>query len=216
MQEHSPERTAWRKARGGMVTASRFADVLAKPRNKTAAISQAAESYLYELVYERLTGQPTDNVVSKAMQWGLDHEDEARQIYRWTTGHEIESGSLVRHPANVMVGGTPDALVKRSTSPQCGGLEIKCPYASREHVRLLDNPRVPAEYYPQVQGYMWILGRSWWDFASYDPRMPEPLAMVIITVDRDETFIKEMQEQILGFELRVTLVTERLKHATEL
>lgn len=59
---------------------------------------------------------------------------------------------------------------------------------------------VPAEYIPQIQGCMWVTGRQWWHFASYDPRMPESHRLLIIKVPRDDAVIAKIQAAVLAAE----------------
>ena len=44
---------------------------------------------------ERITGRPAQNVVTTAMQWGIDHEAEARMAYEAQTGEIVEQVGFV-------------------------------------------------------------------------------------------------------------------------
>ena len=50
----------------------------------------------------------------------------------------------------------------------------------------------PADYFTQVQGQMWIAERSQCDLYLYHPDLPSGL----ITVARDDAFIKTLAEQV--------------------
>lgn len=45
-----------------------------------------------------------------------------------------------------------------------------------------------------------MTGRKWWDFARYDPRMPESHQLLIIRVHRDEEFIKRLESAVIEAE----------------
>ena len=40
-----------------------------------------------------------------------------------------------------------------------------------------------------MQGYMWMTGRKWCDFVTYDPDLCEALQLNVIRVERNETII---------------------------
>ena len=39
--------------------------------------------------------------------------------------------------------------------------------------------------------------REWWDFASFDPRLPEKLRLFIVRMPRDEARIDEIEREVL-------------------
>ena len=65
-----------------------------------------------------------------------------------------------------MVGCSPDALVGED-----GCLELKCPRADT-HLLWLARDAIPRDHVVQVQGHIWVTGRSWCDFQSYHPDFP--------------------------------------------
>lgn len=185
----------WRAARAGKVTASRFCDVMAKIKTGEAA---SRRDYRWELLTERLTGIACEGYTNRAMEWGTDHEAEAREAYEAETGELVERIGFVLHPEHSMVGCSPDGLIGDD-----GGQEIKCPYNSVVHVQTLKGG-MPSEHRAQVQGSMWITGRAYWDFVSYDPRMPEHLRLYVERVKRDEEYIAQLAAEVIKFEAEVT------------
>jgi hypothetical protein len=87
------------------------------------------------------------------------------------------------------IGASPDRFVGED-----GLLEIKVP-AEHTHVSYLLTRSVDAEYFPQVQGQLWISGRRWLDILSYHPEMPPAL----IRVERDEAFISVLGRAVEAF-----------------
>ncbi len=197
----------WYAARCGKATASRFCDAMAtlKGGNKPA---QAAKDYLTELVVERLTGRAIQKFTTAAMLWGTQQEFAARAAYEAHTGIEVEETGFVAHDT-LLAGCSPDGLVDWD-----GLIEIKCPFNSGVHIETLLGG-MPADHMPQVQGQMWITGRQWCDFVSYDPRMPEPLQLHIQRIPRDPAFIADLERQVTLFLAEVGSKVEALRRLAE-
>ena len=183
---------AWRVLRLGKITASQFSDVLAQPRVQGKG---TAHSYLLDLVAEILTGQDQGPPTTWVMQWGTDNEPGARQVYSELTGLEVQEVGFLTHPEEPMVGGSPDGLVGDD-----GGLEIKCPANTRIHLGYMLGGELPKEHIAQVQGHLWISGRQWFDFVSYDPRIKDlRLALWRLRVQRDEAYIAKLEKAVFAF-----------------
>ncbi len=201
----APQRSdEWFSERLKRATASRFGDIMATTRS---GYSASRKNYAAEIVAFRLTGWREETFTTKAMQWGIDNEPVARLNYMLMTGNEVEETGLWVHD-EIMAGASPDGFVGED-----GCLEIKCPNTAT-HLETLLRQKVPFQYLHQVQGQMWITGRKWCDFISFDPRLPEYAQMVIIRVDRDEALIEKLQEEVLDFLEEVdsqVLLVERLK-----
>lgn len=185
--QRTPE---WYEARRGKFTSSEIWKLVTEPRSKAAKeageLSQTAESYIMEVYAEIITGVSADSS-SASMQWGIDHEDAAKQVYTSRTNKEIIPCSFIEF--NQFTGGSPDGLIAET-----GMIEIKCPYNSGVHAKNLINSKNTAldfkanykEYYWQVQSNLMVTGRAWCDFVSYDPRFPEKMNLAIIKVHRNE------------------------------
>lgn len=186
----APQRSErWFADRLGLATASRFGDIMAFTRS---GYSASRANYAAELVAERLTGQRQELWTSQAMQWGTDNEPLARLEYSLHLGVEVEETGFWIHDS-LMAGGSPDGLVNED-----GTLEIKCPNTAT-HIETLMTKKLPNKYKAQVQGQLWITGRLWCDFVSYDPRLPENARLIVIHVERDDEYIKNLENEIIGF-----------------
>ena len=194
---------AWLYERCGFITASRFRDVL--DLTKAGKPTAKRETYLWEVVIERVTGQPADHFSSAAMEWGSEQEQHSRMASEVAGGYMIEETGFLKHPTLPMVGGSPDGLIDED-----GGWESKSPYNSRYHLETVLNG-MPEEHMAQVQGLMWITGRAWWDFASYDPRMPEKLRLYVQRIERNDEYINNMEKEIIAFSAEANAIVERLK-----
>lgn len=180
---------AWFKQRLGKATGSRFKDVLASIKSGESA---ARRNYRAQLILERVTGNREETYTNAAMNHGNENEPFAGIAYEAKTGLIIVKADFLEH-ATLAAGISPDGLIGDD-----GGIEIKCPYQSAIHLETL-RFGMPQEHMAQVQGAMWITGRQWWDFVSYDPRFPAPLQLFIKRINRDEIYIAKLEAEITTF-----------------
>jgi putative phage-type endonuclease len=198
----APQGTAeWLAERAGHCTASRASDVLAKIKVGEAATRRA---YRIQLCTERLTGIPVQGYQNAAMLWGTATEPEARDAYEAMTGALVEQVGFIRHPELAWVGASPDGCLDDD-----GLLEIKCP-ESTTHLEWMLEERLPPKHMPQVQFQLWVTGRQWVDFVSYDPRFPEHLRLFTVRQERDERYIENLAAEVRGFQADVESMYERL------
>ena len=204
----------WRQARCGMITASRFKDLLTQPRAKrdkeAGNLSKTATTYMLELAGETITGCPKYTPTTPAMKHGNDWEPDARALYATLQGVEVRQVGFVYHPTEPLVGGSPDGLVG-----DAGGTEIKCPYNTAVHFGYILNGH--HEHEAQNQGNIWINNAEWWDFITYDPRVNPlvPLGIKITRVYRDQAFIDRLQTAVHNFRDRLEGTIEILRNLTE-
>jgi putative phage-type endonuclease len=179
----------WFAARLGRATASHFGDIMAKVKNGEAA---ARKNYRAQLVAERLTGNREETFQTSAMVWGTETEPLARLRYSLKSGNDAEECGFFAHET-LEAGASPDGLINTD-----GLLEIKCPN-SATHIETLRKQTVPYQYYWQVIGQIWITGRNWCDFVSFDPRMPANAQYFCIRVWRDMEKINQLQTEVADF-----------------
>ena len=179
----------WLMLRLGKLTASKFADVISKGRGKEP--SKTRVSYMYQLAAEILVGEPTTFFKNAAMQWGTDCEPAARAAYEIKHDIEVVECAFIEH--DEFVGVSPDGLVGID-----GLLEIKCP-TTVTHLKYYMSGTMPAEYLAQVQGQLWVSGRDWCDFVSYDPRVRSEADYFELRVNRDDEYIKNLEVQCSTF-----------------
>ena len=180
---------AWHQLRAGKVTASRVADILAKTKTGPSASRQ---NYLVELAIQRTTGIIEESYTNAAMEWGTQTEPQARVAYEVNTHNFVDQVAFVDHPTIAGFGCSPDGIVGK------GLIEIKCPN-SATHWSYVKAKAPPTKYFIQMQAQMACTGAKWCDFVSFDPRMPERSQLLVVNVPRDETFIAEMEAEIVKF-----------------
>jgi predicted phage-related endonuclease len=202
MNEQGSE--AWLAERAGKWTGSKFADILARDKRTGKPLKSRSDA-IWQVVVERMTGIPVEGPAGYALQWGSDVEGFAREAYELETGDVVQQVGFITHPEFPTVGASPDGLIG-----QDGGLELKCPRSSAIHLeRFLYG--VPAEYIPQIQGGMWVTGRSWWRFCSYDPRMPASHQLLQILVPRDDLIIAQIADAVISAEQEASELLARLE-----
>ena len=188
----------WHELRFGKVTASKFSAVLAKGQGKTR------KSYMMQLAAEILTGQQQDSYSNSAMEWGTEQEPNARKYYEAVNNCKVEQVGFVER--DEWIACSPDGLVGDD-----GLIEIKCCNSTTYITTILAN-KMPTTHIPQVQGQLWVCERKYCDFVSYDPRVKDR-PFFCKRVYRDETFIKELEVQVVMFveELK-EMIDKLVKH----
>ncbi len=167
----------WMDLRRGKFTCSIFGDLFMS--YKTAGYRNA----IYQVVFERLTGETPESFSGNWMERGHEFESEGLEKYELLTFNKVSNGGFVE--LNEWVGGSPDGFVKP------GLVECKCPKYSTQ-IDYLVEKKLPKIYEKQVQGQLYVTGAKWCDFMCYHPRL-KPL---IIQVERDEEMIKEIAEKL--------------------
>ena len=200
--------TEWFYQRLGKVTASRVADVIAKTKT---GYSTSRDNYMAQLVVERLTFTKQESYTNAAMQWGTEQEPFARAAYEAAQGVMVEEVGFVRHPTIEWAGASPDGLVGGKGE---GLVEIKCPN-TLTMIETLLSQKVPGKYFAQMQFQMACTGRKWTDYVVFDPRMPEKAQLFVKRVDRDDTYIAEIEAEIVKFLAEVASQVQQLNAIIE-
>jgi putative phage-type endonuclease len=199
--KRSPE---WYGQRLGKATASRIADIVA--RTKTG-YSTSRANYAADLIVERVTGRPCANYVSGPMQWGIDHEDEARLLYADRCGLVVHTAGYLDHPEIAWSGASPDGYVDED-----GLVEIKCPNTATHIDTLLGDP-ISGEHLTQMQWQMACTGRAWCDYTSFDPRLPPSMQLHVRRVERNTSRIIELESEVTRF---LDEIADRIARLAEL
>lgn len=192
----------WKQLRLGHVTASNMADVMAKGKYGE---SEARRKYKVRLVAERMTNQSQDSYSNAAMEWGIEQEQFAAMAYEVKTNTLLDKTGFWPHETIAWLGVSPDRLVGND-----GLVEIKCPNTTT-HIDYILDDQVPAKYHKQIQCQLWVTGRQWCDFVSYDPRLPLENQLFIKRAYPEKEFIAEMEAETLKFLDEVEQLINQLK-----
>lgn len=198
----------WLDLRAGIPTASEFGRITSAHQinkaikdEKPVKLLEGAETYLNELLAERILREPQTKAVTMWMQRGSEHEAEAVSYYEMARGVDTEVvGFCTNDEGNI--GASPDRLVGED-----GLLEIKVP-SPAIHVGYLRNAEGAGDDYRiQAMGQLWITGRQWVDIMSYNPGMPEAL----VRFERDEVFIAMLASAVMEFSQRLESYTSTFR-----
>lgn len=206
--EFNNDELEWKKDRLGNISGSNFGKLIVKDKKGgyTLSSSQNAEKLIYKIAWERLlkagnisNGLGRLEINSRETNYGSDWESHARLLYEERTGNKVISENKY-YAKDEWIGGTPDGFIGED-----GILEIKCPYNGGNHLKtLLTGEIYNPEYIYQIQGYLWITGRKWCDFVTYDPDLIDELQLNILRIERDEQIIE-------GIEAVLEIVKEKIK-----
>lgn len=162
---------------------------------KVGDYTETAQDYAFRLACERISGKPLDEgFTTWAMRRGSELEPEAR------LDHESRIGTLIQHAGFVRTtdrrfGASADGLIGDD-----GGSEYKCLIDPARMRRIIVTGDI-SEFMDQVQGGMWLTGRSWWHFVLYCPALkPAGKEMLIFKVERDDDYIAELEADLLAFD----------------
>lgn len=199
----------WHRARLGNWTGSEISKLMGKGRSKNERFSETAKSYIIKVMSERMLSNDVvedDELFglylnqvsswSKAIEWGMEHEIEARKLYEKMTGNEVTAVSSIAHDSIEHYAASPDGIVIKEDKV----VEIKCPLPETfVRYKLMigdadDLKAVKPEYYWQVMAEMDCTGASACDFTVYNPFMGAP--MHIATIDRDNDAITAIHDRI--------------------
>lgn len=166
---------------------SRLKDVMTK--GKGEEFGKTAYSYAMEIVTEMLTGERKE-LDLPALDWGNSYEQDAIKAYQLLTFNHVKEAETIRING---ISGRPDGYI------QNGLIEIKCPFNPQVHLYNLIRREVPKEYIPQIQGYFLLTELNWCDFVSYSPKFPKENQLMIVRIEKNENYIKELSERIEKF-----------------
>jgi putative phage-type endonuclease len=193
----------WKMARLGHVSASNIAAVMMKGKGDYE--SSTRRTYKIKLVAERLTNLPQEAYKNAAMEWGNETEPFARMAYEARMNVLVDKTGFWKHKHIDWIGVSPDGLVNDD-----GLIEIKCPNTTT-HLEYIFDDWVPAEYYKQIQMQLWVTGRQWCDFVSYDPRLPANNQLFIKRIEWDGEFCVTMSAEVEKFLSEVQAIIDKLK-----
>jgi putative phage-type endonuclease len=196
----------WFASRLGRVGASRVADIMATTKSGP---SSSRKNYMAELLCERLMGERQEGFTSVAIQWGIDHEDEARDAYELETGNIVTRCAGFPHPTIPMSGASPDGLIGDD-----GDLEIKCPNTAT-HLAFIESRAIDLRYQWQMVWQLACSLRKWADFVSYDPRLPGNLSICIVRFVPPRSMIDDAEREVKAFVEELDELEKRMRERME-
>ncbi len=195
----------WKAMRLGKVTASNMKNVMSNGRG--GALSKMSETYMMDLIAERLTGEAKPFFENDAMRWGAETEPLARAVFESMENLEVEEVAFIQY--DDYTGVSPDGLIGAD-----GLIEIKCPNTSTQIKRALSDDYA-ADYKDQIQMQLWVSGRKYCYFLSFDPRLDCAAGYLLQKVERDDEYIEKMGEKTRAFITKMNELLELLQSNEE-
>ena len=202
---------AWYSSRFVNFTGSEVHNLMKSGRKKDEVWSETAKSYMYKVAAERMFNPDflndddvfddylhQTNFTSKAMQFGIEQEQYARETYiKLNNDVEVFEVASCAHDTIPHFAASPDGIV-RGADLKC--LEIKCPNIAT-HMMYVDKipdgasmKAVTPEYYWQTMAEMACTGATETDFVSYSPWLLNP--MHIVNIPRNDEDIALLEERV--------------------
>lgn len=211
IKESEQHSLGWYRARLGNFTGSNVWKLTKESRS--GGFSETANSYIYNVAATRYMNPLVvnddnlfdeylniTNVETKAMRWGTEQEEYARQLYAKLKGYTVVERGSVAHKTIPHFASSPDGFIADDGDGKSGCVEIKCPNQEsymRYRYEVKDNAtlkKVKPEYYWQCQSHMMCTGAEWCDFVAYCPWQQHPIHIVRIYPDEDD--MKLLEEKI--------------------
>lgn len=205
VEQYSPE---WFNIRLGKITSSTIWNLIVEPKTKVEGeLSATTKEYLMGKLAEKLSGVQRE-FKSDATAHGIGLEQEALSYYALKTGNKVHEAGYIEMISG-LYGGTPDGLVNDD-----GIIQVKCPYNYVNHIHygLVDNveyfKKKYREYYWQCQSDMLVSERSYCDFVSYCPDMPDNLKLFVLRIPAD---LEDMQLLVNKLEISARYIDNLYK-----
>lgn len=158
MEQRSQE---WFRARIGRITGSVVGAILELDPNCTRgeAMRRMVRSY---------HNAPSEFVGNIATQWGVTHEDEAREDFERAIKMDVKPATFILSKDTPWLGASPDGLIGENAI-----FEAKCPFGLREIEKPVPFKSIEDQphYYAQIQVQLYCARRSlcyFWQWTPYD------------------------------------------------
>lgn len=196
---------AWFAARAGRVTGSKAHCVVAIGRAGAEAVTK--RDYRLQLACEILTGKPADGgYVNFDMQRGIDLEPTALGAYEAATGELVQQTGFLSSD-EFQVGCSLDGHM----GDFAGILELKAPKTNTHIGYWRDRDSFIQEYKIQVYHNLWVSGAEYCDLCSFDDRLPAPLQLLRVRIERDQSTLDVYAEAVERFLAEVRLEVKAIQ-----
>jgi len=146
-----------------------------------------------------------EQIQTFAMQWGIEHEQDAIDIYKDSRGVVVYYPGFVKHPDHDFIGCTPDGAI---VCDEGGLIEVKAPQA-KAHFDHLRNG-IPPKYFAQVQFQMMVTGGEWCDFMTFNPTFPDALKAKVFRIEADADFQADLLDRCIQLNELVNKIVEEV------
>lgn len=160
------------------------------------------DTYIYEMMSEFFSSGENEWYTNKDIERWNELEPLAREMYELETGRTVQEVWFIEF--NEYIGCSPDWLVWEDW-----GIEIKC-VKDIWHFKLLVNwpSEIDSWYIWQIQMSLFITGRKWWDYVSYNPNYKQSL--IIHRIYPDDWKFDKLREWFKYWINKIEEIKQRL------
>jgi len=183
---------AWDKLKCGILSASKFCDILT-PAKLEIADNKTSKELVAAIACQRILRNIEPTFQSYDMLRGLREEALGFKVYSDNYAPLQRCGFVTNDKWGFTLGCSPDGLVGDDGGWECKSKMQKLQFA------IIRAGKMPDEFRLQVQATLMITERKWWDFSSYSGGMN----MLTIRIEPDPVVIKAIETAAFDFETRV-------------
>lgn len=185
--KHEQGSDEWKASRKASIGASSIHRIM-------TATTKGLVTLREEFKVARELGADERELSFAAIRWGRQYEPRARASVELDTGIEFTEVGLIVHDELFYVGASPDGL----SFDHRVGLELKCPYRTKNHMAHQD--KVPKPYLWQCMAGLWVTKFDRWLFASFDPRLQATTDHTFMHwIEPNDRMIAQLNERIPWF-----------------
>ena len=193
----------WYRDRLGYFTGSKVGLLMQSSNKKGEIFGQTAKSYIYKVAAERNMNPKIVNddyafevylnhvgFSSKAIEWGIEQEENARDAYIKKTKNNIVEVGSCRHKTIKYFASSPDGFCCDDDNDK-GCIEIKCPNQETyiKYVTEINDAesllKIEPIYYYQCMSHLMCTKSNWVDFTPYCPFQKKPIHIVRILPNKE-------------------------------
>jgi len=171
--------------------------------------TETAKDYAWRKAIERISGEAHDEgqFDTWATRRGRELEPEARSMHGFEHGVVVKECGFIK-TEDEKFGVSADGLIGDDE-----GCEYKC-FVDPAKTRAIHMDNDIGDVTWQVQGGLWLTGRKRWHFGLYCPALASVgKALKIITFDRDEGAIEQLETRLVEFDGLVESYVSALSQA---
>lgn len=188
MPQRSPE---WHAARVGSIGGTSFGQVISGKKNRL----------IYNLINEKLNGYATeDDYVSDDMQFGIDNEQIARDLYIEKSGINFREVGMIKSDYSDIHHASPDGLSDDNSIV----LEIKCSDDGAIQLQRFFEG-IDTAHMPQIINYFAVSDDvkevHWVSYCPY--REERPLVWYVFKAEHYQDKIKDARAKIAAIEIEI-------------
>jgi len=193
-----PQRShEWHQARCGSIGGTSFGQVISGKKNRL----------IYNLINERLNGYVTpDDYVSEDMQFGIDNEPIARDLYIEKSGINFSEVGMIKSDYSNIHHASPDGLSDDNSIV----LEIKCTDDGAIQLQRFFEG-VESSHMPQIINYFAVSDEvKEVHYVSYCPYRDErPIVAYVFKAEHYQPDIEKARTRIAQIETEMTKMIEK-------